>query len=60
MKKIKNIYVSDDHQRSLVPETGLVADLCSFPESDYQNKGEETLTINKSIPDDHLTATYWG
>jgi hypothetical protein len=60
MKKTKNIYIFDDQQRFSIPETGPFRDLLRLPESDYQKNGKETLTINKGIPDDHLTATYWG
>jgi len=60
MNETKNIYISDDHQGFSIPETGPVRDLLRLPESDYQEKRKEMLTINKGIFDDHLTATYWG
>jgi len=60
MQKLKSTFISDDHQRSFIPKTEPVVNLFRIHESDYQNKGEEMLTINKNIPDDHLTATYWG
>ena len=60
MKETKNIYISDNQQWFSIPETGPVRDLWRLPESDYQKKGKKMLTINRAIPDDHLTATYWG
>jgi hypothetical protein len=60
MKETKNIYISDDKQLFSIPDTGPCRDLLRLPESNYQKKEEEILTINKGITDDHLTATYWG
>jgi hypothetical protein len=60
MKETKNIYISDDQQWFSIPETKPVRDSLRLPESDYRKKEKELLTINKGIPADHLTATYWG
>ena len=60
MKETKNIYISNDKQCFSIPDAGLIRDLLRLPESDYQKKGKKMLTINRAIPDDHLTATYWG
>jgi len=60
MKETKNIYIYDDKQWFSIPDAGAVRDLLRLTESDYQKKGKEMLTIIKGLPDDHLTATYWG
>jgi len=60
MNETKKIYISEDKQWFSIPDTGPVRDLLELPERDYQKKEKEILTINKVIPDDHLTATYWG
>ena len=60
MKETKNIYISDDKQWFSIPDTGPVRDLLRLPESYYQKKEKEMVTINEVIPGDHLTATYWG
>ena len=60
MKETRNIYISDDKQWLSIPDAGPVRDLLKLPESDYQMKEKEMLTIIKGLPDDHLTATYWG
>jgi hypothetical protein len=60
MKEAKNICIFDDKQWSSISEAGPVRELLRLPESDYQEKEREMLTIDKGIPDDHMTATYWG
>jgi hypothetical protein len=44
----------------VLKETDHVRDLAKPPSSDYREKEKEFLTIKKSLPPDHMTATYWG
>jgi hypothetical protein len=60
MEETKNICIFDDKQLFSISDASPIRDLLRLPESDYQKKEKEMLTINKGITDDHLTATYWG
>ncbi len=59
MKETKRTYISDKQSHS-IPDTGQVTNLLKLIEGNYQKKENEMLTIKKILPDDHLTAIYWG
>ena len=58
MGNTSSMYISDKQELRVLKETDHVRDLAKPPSSDYQEK--ELPTIKKSLPPDHMTATYWG
>ena len=60
MKETNNPFIPDYQMLLPIPENISVRVLLNPPEYNYQDKGKEVLPINKSLPPDHLTATYWG
>ena len=54
------MYISDEQKPRVSEETDHVRDLAKPPSSNYWEKEKELLTIKKSLPPDHMTATYWG
>ena len=60
MGNTSSMYISDKQELRVLKETDHVRDLAKPPSSDYREKEKEFLTIKKSLPPDHMTATYWG
>jgi hypothetical protein len=60
MKEINSIYISDNRQLFSDFKPGLFADSLRPLNSDYQKKEKDATIVEKDLPADHLTATYWG
>jgi hypothetical protein len=58
MENTNSMYISDEQEFRVSKETDHVRDLSKLPASDYREK--EFLAMKKSLPPDHMTATYWG
>jgi hypothetical protein len=56
MENTNSMYISDEQEFRVSKETDHVRDLSKLPASDYREK--EFLTMKKSLPQDHMTATY--
>jgi hypothetical protein len=60
MENTNSMYISDKQELRVFMEADPVRDLSKPPASDYREREKEFLTIKKSLPPDHMTATYWG
>ncbi|HVO64937.1 MAG TPA: hypothetical protein VMT12_00510 [Syntrophales bacterium] len=60
MEETNNIYIPDNRQLFSASKTGLFWNSLRPLSSDYQEKGKDETIIEKNLPADHLTATYWG
>jgi hypothetical protein len=60
MENTNSMYISDEQELRVLMETVPVRDSSKTPSSDYREREREFLTIKKSLPPDHMTATYRG
>jgi hypothetical protein len=60
MEDTNSMYISDNQQLFSAFKPGLFADSLMPLNSDYQKKENDATIIEKYLPPDHLTATYWG
>jgi len=60
MEETNSMYISDNQQLLSAFKPGQFADFLRPLNNDYQKKEEDATMIEKDLPADHLTATYWG
>jgi len=60
MKETNNMYIPDNRQLFSASKTGLFLDSLRPLNSDYQEEEKDETIIEKNLPADHLTASYWG
>ena len=60
MKEINSMYISDNLQLLPAFKAGLFVNSLRPLNSVYQEKEKDSTIIEKELPADHLTATYWG
>ena len=60
MEETNSMYISDNRQLFSAFKPDLIVDSVRSLNSDYQKKGKDATIIEKDLPADHLTATYWG
>jgi hypothetical protein len=60
MKEINSMYISDNRQLFPAFKADLFVNHLRPLNSDYQKKEKDATIIEKDLPADHLTATYWG
>jgi len=60
MKEKNSMHISNNRLLFPASQNGLFGDSERPLNSDYQKKEKDTTKMEKDIPADHLTATYWG
>ena len=60
MIETKNPFIPDYRRSLSEPENSEVRILLRRQENYSQEQEKEVAPINKNLPPDHLTATYWG